>query len=112
MSDNPKKASPTGRVKIHVPGNLEAVYTNFAMITNSATEIVIDFAQIMPQVPQARVKTRVVMTPTSAKLVQNALAEHLARFEAQYGEINLPEESSLANQLFRFQPPGGQPENG
>jgi hypothetical protein len=102
-------ARPPGatRVQIHVPADLDPTYSNFALITNSPSEIVVDFAQIMPQVAQARVRARIVMTPLNAKLVLRALTEHLARFEAHFGEIVVPAGGSLAEQLFR--PPPGEP---
>ena len=109
----PTPAEPSGRpsgatrLQIHVPADLEPIYTNFALITNSPSEIVVDFAQIMPQVPKAKVRARVVMTPLNAKLVLRALTEHLARFEAHFGEIAIPAGGSLAEQLFR--PPPGEP---
>jgi hypothetical protein len=96
-----KKPPAGGRVQIQVPANLEPVYANFALITNSPSEIIVDFAQIMPQLPQARVKTRLIMTPINAKLLLRALNDHLSRYEAQYGEILVPEGSSLADRLFR-----------
>ncbi len=96
-----KKPPAGGHVQIQVPANLEPVYANFALITNSPSEIIVDFAQILPQFPQARVKTRVIMTPINAKLLLRALSDHLSRFETQYGEIIVPEGSSLATQLFR-----------
>jgi hypothetical protein len=96
-----KKPPKGGHVKIHIPANIEPIYTNFAVITNSPSEIIVDLAQIMPRTPRARVKARVVMTPTNAKLVYRALGEHIERFETQYGEIKIPEKSSLADQLFR-----------
>jgi len=88
-------------MQIHIPANIEPAYSNFAVITNSPSEIIIDFAQIMPQTPRARVKARVVMTPTNAKLVNRALREHIERYETQYGEIKVPEKTALADQLFR-----------
>jgi len=102
-------AKPPGatRVQIHLPAGLEPIYSNFALITNSPSEIVVDFAQIMPQVAQARVRARVVMTPLNAKLVLKALTDHLARYEAHFGEIVVPAGGSLAEQLFR--PPPGEP---
>jgi hypothetical protein len=101
MNQPPDQPSAASRVQVHLPGNLEPVYANFALITHSHSEIVIDFAQIMPQVPQARVKARLVMTPTNAKLLARALNEHLLRYEAQHGEIRVPEGTSLAERLFR-----------
>ena len=107
--DVPKEdaAHPAGQVQVQLPASLDPVYANFALITNSASEIVVDFAQLMPQMPQARVRARIVMTPMNAKLVLRALSERIARFEAQYGEIVIPEGSGLADQLFRPRPGEG-----
>ncbi|MCH7587087.1 MAG: DUF3467 domain-containing protein [Chloroflexi bacterium] len=104
MSQQEKTPPRGGRVEIRVPGNLEPVYVNFALITNSPSEIIIDLAQIMPRMPRAVVKARVIMTPTNAKLLHRALTEHISRFEEQYGEINMPKGTSLAGELFRPSP--------
>ncbi len=46
------------------------------------------------------------MSPLSAKLLLRALTENLARYEAAFGEINVPVNTSLAEHLFRpHQPP-------
>lgn len=92
-------------MRVHLPKDLEPTYVNFALITNSASEIVIDLAQVMPQIPQARIRSRVVMTALNAKLLLRALGEHIDRYEAQYGEIQIPEGPNLAEQLFRSAPP-------
>lgn len=103
-----KEPAPTppkgGKLPIRVPPNLTATYANFALITNSRSEIVIDFAQIMPQQPHATVQARIVMTALNAKLLSRALAEHIERFESQYGEIEIPKGTSLAEQLFKPSP--------
>lgn len=80
------------QINIELPGDLEAAYANFAMITHSTSEIVIDFARILPNVPKAKVYARVIMTPINAKLLHRALGENLAKFEAQFGEIRTPEQ--------------------
>jgi hypothetical protein len=100
MTKSTKKPQGSGHVQIQIPGNLEPVYSNFALITNSPSEIVIDLAQIMPQTKHARVKTRVVMTPANAKAFSKALEGHLKKYEEKYGEILLPEKPSLADELF------------
>jgi hypothetical protein len=92
---------------VKLPAELRPTYSNFAVITHSASEIVIDLAQVMPQVPEARVQVRVVMTPLNAKLFLRALGENLGRYESQYGSIATPEGFSLANQLFRPPPDAG-----
>jgi hypothetical protein len=85
---------------------MEPVYTNLARITHSPADIVIDFAQMVPGEPNANIRARVVMTPLSAKLLLRALTENVARYEAVFGEIKLPSNNSLAENLFRpYHPP-------
>jgi hypothetical protein len=85
-------------ISVELPANLEAIYTNMAMLTHSPSEVFIDFARAMPNM-KARVQTRVVMTPLNAKLLLRALTENLAKFEEQFGEIAVP--THLADHLFR-----------
>ncbi|MDF1501192.1 MAG: DUF3467 domain-containing protein [Anaerolineales bacterium] len=101
MTEPTQKPPVGGRMPVHFPKNLEPIYANFALITNTRSEIVIDFAQILPQIKHARVHNRVVMTPFNAKLLHRALGDHIAKFEERFGEIELPEGTSLADQLFR-----------
>ncbi len=95
----PVPPQPAPPVAIEIPANLEAVYSNFALITHSPSEVVVDFARMLPNMPKTRVYARIVMTPMNAKLLLRALAENLGKFEAQYGEISLP--TNLADQLFK-----------
>jgi len=112
MTANAKQPLPAGRLKVNIPAGLEPTYANLALITHSPSEIVIDLAQVMPQVPEARVRSRIVMTPVNAKLLQRALAEHLTRFEGEHGEIKIPQGTTLADQLFRRDEEGpGEPES-
>jgi hypothetical protein len=111
MSKTPKKPPTGGRLPVQIPNNLSAIYANFALVTNSRSEIVIDFAQVMPQTPQARVQARIVMTPFNTKLLMRALKEHMDRFETQFGEIEIPESTSLADKLFRPAAPDPEKES-
>jgi len=96
----PEKPAPR-RLNLEIPADLPATYANFAIITHSPWEVFIDLAQLLPNVPKARVQTRIVLTPTNAKMLLKALEENLGRFEAQFGEITLPPRPiSLADQLF------------
>jgi hypothetical protein len=103
MTNQPKAAK--GQVQVHVPVDLAPSYANFALVTNSASEIVMDFAQVMPRVPRATVNTRVVMTALNAKLFLRALSDHISRYESQFGEIVLPKGPHLAEQLFKPEKP-------
>jgi hypothetical protein len=87
-------------IPMELPGNLEPLYSNLALIAHSPAEIVIDFARMLPGMPKARVCARLVLTPLCAKALQRALTDNLAKFESQYGEIHIPEGPSLAEQLF------------
>jgi hypothetical protein len=93
-------AQPTGP-KINVPEGMEPAYTNLARISHSPTDIVIDFAHILPNETSANVRSRLVMTPLSAKLLLLALTENIARYESAFGEITMPSNSSLAESLFK-----------
>ncbi len=65
----------------------EGVYTNLVMIAHNPEEFVLDFIRVLPGVPKARVKSRVVVTPGHAKRLLAALADNLHKYEQQYGEI-------------------------
>lgn len=67
----------------------EGVYANLAMITNSPTEVIIDFARVMPRTPKARVLSRIIMTPMHAKLLLRALTDNIKKYENQFGEIKV-----------------------
>ena len=85
---------------------LSTVYSNLARIAHSPADIVIDFAHLLPGEKSATVNARVLMSPLSAKLLLRALAENISRYEAAFGEINVPVNTTLAESLFRpNQPP-------
>lgn len=100
---------PTGPI-LELPTDLELVYANLARIAHSPSDIVIDFAHLLPGEPRAKIRSRVVMTPLSAKLLVHALTENISRYESAFGEINIPINSTLADNLFRpFQQPPEPP---
>jgi hypothetical protein len=79
------------QIQIELPADLEAIYSNFALITHSPSEVVLDFARILPNVPKAKVYARVIMTPMNVKLLYQALGDNLAKFEEKFGEIKAPD---------------------
>ena len=93
----PKRKS----LKINIPEGVDVVYANLARIAHSPSDIVLDFAHLLPNENQAQIRARVLMSPLSAKLFHRALGENLARYEASYGEISVPHNSTLADNLFR-----------
>ncbi len=101
MTTPPPQNRPPTPPPLEVPPDLKADYANVVRIAHSPSELVFDFAHLLPGVSPARVCVRVVMSPLGAKLLQRALAENLARYEAAFGEIKIPGENSLADFLFR-----------
>ena len=85
MTDNKQKP-----LNVEFPADLEPVYVNFSLISHTPSEIIFDLAQLLPNQPKARVKSRVVMTPLNTKLFLRALQDNLAKFESRYGEITIP----------------------
>ena len=97
-TEDSKKPAPP---KLEIPADLEPIYANLVRITHSPSEIVIDFAQMLPGARTAPIKARVLMSPLSAKLFYRALGENLSKYEAHFGEIPMPGSNSLAARLFR-----------
>ncbi len=65
----------------------EGTYANLAMIAHSNSEFVIDFIRLMPGVPKARVKSRIVMTPEHTVRFLQALKENVERYQDAFGDI-------------------------
>lgn len=65
----------------------EGIYSNLAIITHSQSEFVIDFIKMMPGVPKAKVKSRILLTPEHAKRLFYALKDNIAKYEQQNGTI-------------------------
>lgn len=65
----------------------EGTYSNLAIISHSNSEFVVDFIRIMPGLPKARVKSRIVLTPQHAKRLLHALNDNINKFEEQFGNI-------------------------
>ncbi|MFT4784898.1 MAG: hypothetical protein ACI8RL_001287 [Cyclobacteriaceae bacterium] len=71
----------------------EGVYANLAMIAHSSSEFVIDFIRLMPGVPKAKVKSRIVITPEHAKRLLLALEDNIQKYEDSFGGIKSADES-------------------
>ena len=69
------------------PDKAQGVFANLALIAHTPTEFVLDFAQIMPGMPQANVVSRVVVTPDQAKKILMALQNNIGQYEQKFGTI-------------------------
>ncbi len=97
---NPPPSKPK-HPSIESPPDLQVEYANLVRISHSPSEIVFEFAQLLPGSPSAKVQSKIIMSPLGAKLFAHALNENLTKYEAIFGEINTPRGATLADQLFR-----------
>ena len=92
--DNKEKQKQGNQINIELSEEIaEGVYTNLAMIAHSNSEFVIDFIRLMPGVPKAKVKSRVVITPEHAKRLLNALKDNIVKYEETFGPIKKTDEA-------------------
>jgi hypothetical protein len=66
----------------------EGIYSNLAIIAHSQSEFVVDFIKLLPNVPKAKVKSRIILTPSHAKRLLAALADNVRKYEGQFGVID------------------------
>lgn len=89
-----KKEDKPNQINIELSEEVaEGTYVNLAMIAHSNSEFVIDFIRLMPGVPKAKVKSRIVVTPEHAKRLLAALQDNIEKFESTFGKIKQTEEA-------------------
>ena len=85
MSEKPDQQ----QINIELPEEMaEGIYSNLAIISHSPQEFVVDFIRVMPGVPKAKVKARIVVTPEHAKRLMKALIDNVKKYEQQFGVIS------------------------
>lgn len=86
-----KEKQQQGQFQIDLPQDVaQGEYANFAIITHSSSDFVLDFARILPGVPKAQVRSRVILAPEHAKRLLQALQENIVRYEREFGKIEIP----------------------
>lgn len=71
------------------PEKAAGTYSNLAVIAHSQNEFVVDFAAVLPGMQQANIQSRIIMTPENTKRLLLALQDNVAKYEKQFGQINL-----------------------
>ena len=78
----------TNQINIELTDEIsKGKYANLAMIAHSSSEFVLDFIQLMPGVPKAKVNSRIIITPEHAKKFSMALNDNISKYEKKYGLI-------------------------
>lgn len=79
-----------GQINLEVDEEIsKGTYANFAVVTHSNTEFVIDFAFIFPQQPKNKVRARIISSPVHTKRFLMALQDNIKKFEDKHGQINI-----------------------
>lgn len=93
MAEEKKNQQNQNQINIELSEEIaEGIYSNLAMIAHSNSEFVVDFIRLMPGVPKARVKSRIIITPEHAKRLLAALKENIEKYEATFGAIKRTDE--------------------
>jgi len=109
MADNDNKKKEGNQLSIELPEQLaDGMYSNLAVITHSPTEFIVDFIQIVPNVPKAKVKSRILLGPQNAKRLLRALADNVKKYESQFGVITEPDAGKQGFPPMSFNSPGGE----
>ena len=86
----------------------QGVYSNLAVITHSSSEFVVDFIRVMPGIPKADVKSRIILTPEHAKRLMLALHDNIAKYESMHGPIKKVEGAGTPPIPMNFGGPSAQ----
>ncbi|MDR0486434.1 MAG: DUF3467 domain-containing protein [Elusimicrobiota bacterium] len=63
------------------------IYSNLALISHSESEFILDFIFFQPQQGKAKVRSRIITSPSHLKRMLAALQDNLAKYEAHFGTI-------------------------
>jgi len=97
MENNPNNPNNPNQLNIELTEEIaEGIYSNLAVITHSPSEFALDFIKVMPGVPKAKVKARIILTPQHAKRLMKALKDNISKYEAVNGNIKDTETPSCA----------------
>lgn len=84
--EQPKKNPQEIQIEL-VPEVASGHYANLAAITHTPNEVFIDFIALAPNMPKAKVQSRIIMTPENAKNLLFALTDNIRKYEAAFGTI-------------------------
>ncbi|MFH1824546.1 MAG: DUF3467 domain-containing protein [Candidatus Firestonebacteria bacterium] len=65
----------------------KGIYANFAVVSHTATEFIIDFAFVFPGQPRNKIRSRIISSPQHTKRFLLALQDNMKKFEEKSGLI-------------------------
>jgi hypothetical protein len=94
-TSEPSNPNPPLQIQVELDdGTAQGIYTNLALVAHTETEFLIDFLFVQPQQPKAKVRARIISSPSHTKRFFLALRENITRYEVRFGEIKVPESGS------------------
>lgn len=83
MDNNPKQ-----EIQIELtPDVASGHYANLAAIVHTPVEFFLDFIAMTPNMPKAKVQSRIIMTPENVKNLLYALRDNIQKYESVFGPI-------------------------
>ena len=91
---NQNKNNSENQIEIELSEEIaQGIYSNLAIISHSSSEFVLDFIRVVPGVPKAKVKSRIILTPDHAKRLLSALEDNIEKFEKMNGPVSINNEN-------------------
>ena len=82
------------QIKIELDDDVgQGEYVNFAVVTHSPAEFVMDYIRVLPGMTKSKVKSRIIMAPMHAKTLMMALQDNINKYENKFGEIKIAKNS-------------------
>ena len=89
MKENKKK-----QIKIELKEEVaQGKYVNLPIIGFSQAEFILDFIKIIPGIPKADVKSRMIMSPMHTKNLLLLLNAKIKEYEKKFGKIQSPKKN-------------------
>lgn len=84
------------QIKIELDDNVgQGEYVNFAIVTHSPAEFVMDYIRVLPGMTKSKVKSRIIMAPMHAKTLMLALKDNIKKYENKFGEIKIAKQTGV-----------------
>ncbi len=97
-----KEAKKQHQIKIELDDNIgQGEYANFAVVTHSPAEFVMDYIRVLPGMTKSKVKARIIMAPMHAKTLMMALQDNIKKYESKFGEIKIAKDT-IPNTKFKL----------
>ena len=85
-----KETKKSHQIKIELDDDVgQGEYANFAVVTHSPAEFVMDYIRVLPGMTKSKVKSRIIMAPMHAKTLMMALQDNIKKYESKFGEIKI-----------------------